>query len=348
MTERNKLLESIAATMADYRAEVTSRDGPSHVERWIKQFGRDSQVPVLRELDHVLKKTYFSRERATKFLDGLVSENALAGKEPCVFWKKATFHQRQENGHSQAELLRIFDDILEEKCGFTTASCDGSGSDHIYLDDAMFTGARVGKDLELWIRATAPKNATARVVVFAAHSFAAFKLQERIAKASRDQKKVIRLEIWRIAEFENKLINRNVSEVLWPSVLPDDDSLRAYIAAEKKFPFQPRDAGGKTAHNLFSSETGRQILEKELLLAGMRIRSFSKNPSPALRPLGFSPFGLGFGSMIVTFRNCPNNCPLALWWGDPDAESSHPFSKWYPLFPRETYGKGVNFDDFPF
>ncbi len=35
---------------------------------------------------------------------------------------------------------------------------------------------------------------------------------------------------------------------------------------------------------------------------------------------------LGFGSLVVTFRNCPNNAPLALWVGDP----------WYPLFPRTT------------
>jgi hypothetical protein len=35
---------------------------------------------------------------------------------------------------------------------------------------------------------------------------------------------------------------------------------------------------------------------------------------------------LGFGSLIVTFRNCPNNAPLALWAGDP----------WHPLFPRTT------------
>jgi hypothetical protein len=35
---------------------------------------------------------------------------------------------------------------------------------------------------------------------------------------------------------------------------------------------------------------------------------------------------LGFGSLIVTYRNCPNNAPLALW-------VDHP---WYPLFPRTT------------
>jgi hypothetical protein len=35
---------------------------------------------------------------------------------------------------------------------------------------------------------------------------------------------------------------------------------------------------------------------------------------------------LGFGSTLVTFRNCPNNCPLAFWAGYP----------WYPLFQRKT------------
>jgi hypothetical protein len=44
------------------------------------------------------------------------------------------------------------------------------------------------------------------------------------------------------------------------------------------------------------------------------------------RPLGLVPLQtLGFGSTIVTFRNCPNNCPLVLWAGHP----------WYPLFPRK-------------
>lgn len=116
------------------------------------------------------------------------------------------------------------------------------------------------------------------------------------------------------------------------------------MAKEQKFPFEPRQPGGKLQYNVFSSEEGRQLLERELLLAGMRIRAFCKNPNRALRPLGFSSFALGFGSMIVTFRNCPNNCPLALWWGDPHAGLNHPFSKWYPLFPRKTYATEVDFD----
>jgi len=120
--------------------------------------------------------------------------------------------------------------------------------------------------------------------------------------------------------------------------------LKAYMAEETKFPFKPRTPGGKCEHDIFSSEEGRQLLERELLMAGMRIRSFSQNPNRALRPLGFSPFGLGFGSTIVTYRNCPNNAPLALWWGDPEKPKSHPFSKWCPLVPRKTYGAEEEWD----
>jgi len=123
---------------------------------------------------------------------------------------------------------------------------------------------------------------------------------------------------------ENRNHYRNESEVLWPAAIPDDADLKAYMADERKFPFKPRAPGGTLENPIFSSEQGRQVIEREFLLAGMRIRGFSQNPSRALRPLGFSPFGLGFGSMIVTYRNCPNNSPLALWAGDP----------WYALLPR--------------
>ena len=50
--------------------------------------------------------------------------------------------------------------------------------------------------------------------------------------------------------------------------------------------------------------------------AGQTIRGFASNPSQMLKPLGYSPFDPGFGSMFVTYRNCPNNCPLALWYGE--------------------------------
>jgi hypothetical protein len=167
---------------------------------------------------------------------------------------------------------------------------------------------------------------------------------ERLKKAAVAAGKTTAFHCWAAVRFENRKRYRAMSEVLWPTVLPDDALLKEYMAHEEKFPFEPRQLGGKLEHELFSSEEGRQLLERELLLAGIRIRSFSQNPGRALRPLGFSAFGLGFGSTIVTYRNCPNNSPLALWWGDPNAGANHPFSKWYPLFPRKTYAPAIDLD----
>ncbi len=126
-------------------------------------------------------------------------------------------------------------------------------------------------------------------------------------------------------------------------MIPEDEQVQAYVSQPHKFPFEAREPG--RALGDFSSEEGRQLLERELLIAGVRIRGFCKNPKDIVRPLGFSPFGVGFGSMIVTFRNCPNNCPLALWWGDPEAPASSPLSQWYPILPRKTYRQGVYLDE---
>ena len=86
----------------------------------------------------------------------------------------------------------------------------------------------------------------------------------------------------------------------------------------------PGQVGGK---GIFSSDEARQLLEEEFLKAGVRIRQMCPNLNKYQRPLGNMLLEtLGFGSLIVTFRNCPNNAPLALWAGDP----------WHPLFPRTT------------
>jgi hypothetical protein len=170
------------------------------------------------------------------------------------------------------------------------------------------------------------------IIVMGHHAFGAWKMSERLKKAASECKKNITVHVWSIVTLENRLARKNNSDVLWPTSLPEE----AKEYATGKFPFVARAVGGTSA--IFSGEAGRSALEQALVRAGMKIRGFSQNPSPALRPLGFSPFGVGFGSTIITYRNCPNNTPLAFWWGDPNASAGHPFSKWRPLVPRKTYG----------
>jgi hypothetical protein len=268
-------------------------------------------------------------------LSKLVKNKDLAGPDPCSFWSRAHFLRIQQNGHSQEEMLELFGECLKNECGIKVSDCGKEGGDYIYIDDVIFSGNRVGNDLEAWIKNDAPTKAKVHVIVAVFHTMGDYFVEKRLYKAIKDSGKKIEITYWRAHEVENRKSYKDDSEVLWPTTIPDDPAVKAYAAQPHKFPFEPRNPGGKLGP--FSSEEGRQLLERELLIAGVAIRNFSQNPKDILRPLGFSPFGLGFGSMIVTFRNCPNNCPLALWWGDPHADPDHPFSKWYPLLPRKTY-----------
>lgn len=344
MSERQDLLKSIAKTMADYRVGEIVAPTPDHVDRWIRQFSVDIQLPLLKELDYVLNQTYFSKKLVADFMTGLVAKNKLAGSSPCGYWKKAHFLNIQQNGHSQNELLTFFDDILKANCGFTTTQCGATGGDFIYLDDVIFSGNRVSSDLELWIAEDAPTEATIHVVALAIHTGGEYWAKKRLQKIIDSSGKNIDMDYWCLKTIENRKSYKRNTEVLWPAVLPDYPDLKVYLDLPHKFPFEVRPEGGN--HGPFSSERGRQLLESEMLIAGIKILAACENPKDIMRPLGFSPFGLGFGSMMVTFRNCPNNCPLALWWGDPDADPSHPFSKWYPLFPRKTYSREESYYDF--
>ena len=335
---RSDLLTSIAATICDFRVGELPKPTSEHVDRWVCQFRPEIQVPLLREVDHVFRHSYFSQALIRRFFANLIETEKLVGDDARGFWQTAQLLDVQQQGSSQREILQVFREELDRKYGVLGQEQSPESKTFVYLDDVLFTGARVGNDLSAWIEGPAPLTATVEVVVMASHRFGEWKCTRRLQDEAREADKRVKFRFWAARRVENRLSNRADCEVLWPAILPTDDALNSYIAQERKFPFQPRGAGGKPHWTVFSSEEGRQLLERELLLAGMRIRSFSQQPSAALRPLGFGPFGLGFGSVIATYRNCPNNTPLALWWGDPTADKGHPFSRWYPLLQRRTYG----------
>lgn len=337
LNERRELLAAIANTIKDYRSDDLPEPTPDHVDKWIRQFGASVQVPMLCELNHVLKRTYFSRSDVRNFFSREIDNSALAGKEPREFWRAAHLLDIQEAGSSQTEIRRLFLEELEHRYGL--AAEGESNQVFVYLDDFLFTGNRMGNDLSTWIAQSAPTVATVHTLVIAMHRLGEWKCETRLEEAANATGKQLHFNFWAALRIENRKKYRNKSEVLWPTAIPYNNALTTYMAEETKFPFESRQPGRHSKTPIFSSEEGRQLLEKELLLAGMHIRSLSENPSPALRPLGFSPFGLGFGSMVITYRNCPNTAPLPLWWGDPTANSAHPLSQWYPLVQRKTYSE---------
>lgn len=342
MTERDDLLASVANEIRTYRKGELPEPTSEHVDRWLHQFTPAQQLPFLREFEHVIKQTFFSRKNVKDFLRALVTNAKLAGDDPAAYWSSANFLSIQQNGQSQKEMLKLFSKCLDDECGLDLEECGEAGGDFIYLDDVMFSGNRVGNDLEPWIVNDAPQSAKVHVIVAAYHTLGQFLVERKLNGVIAKSGKKIAIEYWRALTVENQRARKNGSGVLWPTAAPNVPEVQAYMALPSKFPFDPRQPSAKHIEP-FSSEAGRQVLESEFLIAGAKIRAMSDNPKQSMRPLGFSPFGVGFGSMIVTYRNCPNNCPLAMWWGDPEASSGA--LHWYPLLQREGYSSARNVFD---
>jgi len=329
MSTIEQLAASIAATSADYRNDELGPFTAEHVMRWARQFDEEERLPLLTEMDHVLKKSYFSEASVTDHLQSLAKEAKLVGGDPAAFWKGAGVLDVQQGGNSQREMLERFEAVLGKQFGMGLKDCVATSGHFVYLDDAIFTGNRVRRDLEPWINGSAPEKATVHVIVNATHA-GSYYAAEQLDKAAKAAGKAITLTWWRARPvIENRKYYRNQSEVLWPSEFPEGDEIAAYIKmlTDAGFPPEKRTQGGTPKDGVFSGEAGRETLERAFLKAGVRIRSMCPYLKETARPLGYSKLKtLGFGATIVTHRNCPNNCPLALWAGDP----------WYPLFRRKT------------
>lgn len=325
-----RLKKELAQQIKDYRAGELSYINAEHVEKWARQFPvwKDKKLGAMfmEELIYIFKRTYYSRKRtlsALQYINKLVTP-------------KSYIASIQKNGASQKEILELMrsNNLLPPTLPY-------NGENVVfYIDDFIFTGNRFLNDIRAWLteqKEKLPDHLIINIAVIVDHRYARYSLNKQKSLLMRDLG--IRIEFRFHAKFtyENRYSNRNRSDVLWPVVHPEDPMVKAYLRSlEQKYAFEPRIAG-KGQSPLFRSEEGRQLLERQFLWAGLKISSLSKNPNSILKPLGYGPFSFGFGSMLVSYRNCPNTTPLALWWGNPDVEEGHPLSKWYPLFPRKTY-----------
>ena len=326
MSNRNELLESIANTIQDYRAGEIEKPTPEHIDRWVSQFNESVRINILRELDYVLQKTYFNKTNFTQFLNTVINSKKLAGVEPSYFWQNIKFLNIQQGGNSQREMLLMFNSLFYEQYGLNISNCGANNPQaFLYLDDVLFSGNRIRNDISAWIRATAPNEAKVYIITLASHRKGQDYANREIEKVTKQTQKNIEF-IWKsLVHIEDRDYYINTTDVLRPVSIPDNPLVNAYVS---KMAYQPklRRSGSVGELGFFMSDEGRMLLEQEMLIAGTQIRQKCPNLNNYQRPLGNIVLEtLGFGSMIVTFRNCPNNTPLALWAGNP----------WYPLFSRK-------------
>ncbi len=320
------LLASIEGIIADYRSGEIEPLTQAHIRRWVEQFPEDVCEGLLTELERVLGQTYISKTRVEGFLKALVTNEKLTGGDPKAFWQGAKLLSIQQRGSSQRAMLGMFAVPLKSELGLDASKYVKVPSCYVYIDDGLFSGNHILSDLRGWLAADAPAEALVHVIVIALHRGGQYYARTSLEKAAKENGKSIKFTWWRILELEDRRTYINNSDVLRPTRIPADPITQAYVAAMQHQPLL-RTPPGTGALNIFSSEGARDLLEQQFLIKGAFIRTVCPNLHAYQRPLGNMVLEtLGFGSTIVTFRNCPNNAPLVFWAGNP----------WYPLFPRKT------------
>lgn len=339
-------IEQLAELVSDYRLGEIPPRTPEVVELWMKQFPTSVRRPLLRSLLRILKRTYISRGRLLDFFKRTVSTYAGIDSQkisPKDFWRNANLLDIQRGGESQKEMNKIMDEALIEIHGFGISGTGQGDEDFVYVDDIVATGNRVRNDILPWLKNV--DASTIKLHLVAPVQYTGSWWMERHLKDSADvsEKSIQVITRWpqdtysRPLIFENRRTYKNVSDVLWPTVIPDDDVVKDYLK-NLKYPVvlrnsvkpdEPASFRDSNKLELFRElEPERMLLESQLLTSGCRIRKENNNLPDRACPLGYENLGgLGFGSMFVTFRNCPNNSPISLWAGSDDIP---------PLFPRKT------------
>lgn len=327
----------ISAIIQNYRNGDVGKLDTEHVLRWVNQFEAQDQLLVLSETKNILDRNYLSEKKVNESIDIILSPNNTNNNDPVGFWSNCSLLEIQINGKSQSALIEKFTQRLQKKYGITPKINQKSNT-YVYLDDFLFSGNRIQNDVTKLLQTSDIDNCNIIFMTFGYFQSGQFSTSNNLKKLFDSLKRNIRISYTNFEgyDLENRLTYKNSSEVFWPTQnvlhIPE---VNHYLS---KFNKMPTFRDNLLLNNRVFNPVVREQFELAMLKAGVKILSFCKDPSRVVKPLGYSSFdGFGFGSTVFTYRNCPNNNPLAFWWGDKTKPSTHPFSKWYPLLERKTY-----------
>lgn len=341
--QKTDLIKKIVEIAGDYRkGEITPFNG-KHVERWVNQFevNESHKIVILGEVAHMLGNYYISRANAKDLISRMfktMPKESVGG----VKISDITFLVTQEEGKSQYAILQLAEELLQENYSTSIKDCGGSKV-YLYLDDCVYSGNKYRYDITDSPQLESPIKGSVLVschcgIYVNGFSYAKDRLQHHLAK------KGVQLK-----PFREKLLNDNCNsreplDIMWPK----------YIKGSKKIDAAISNINGRCAQrgwsssvgfrsnqivssNIFTSPANQMIVEQAFLEVGSKLYCAAQSPAFSMRPMGFKVLtSIGFGTPVVTWRNIPNNAPLALWYGDPSSYSSnHPLGMWYPLFPRK-------------
>lgn len=345
--EKNVMKAQIAQILTDYELSPDEGMNTAHVGRWLEQFDAAEQSFILKQTLLLLQNSYISKAAYISKVNDI-----LRNRNNRIIIRDSAFLNIQEvnRGASQKDLLEILEDQAEGIDGLdiSTVSRDSTNNQvrqfnsYIYFDDVCFSGNKALNDVSWFVEHFDLRNITIFVAFLGTHKYATYMLETTLAR--RFNGRNITLKIRQngfLKTRENRRRYSSQSEVFWSRengiVLPD------WIQQPEIY--TARDGSTRTGfvvNDIFPNSDDRNRFEHVLIDAGFYILQQSQNPAPILKPLGFSTFpGVGFGGTIFTYRNCPNNTPLAFWWGryGNDGIPNWALDCWYPLMRRTGYNQ---------
>ncbi len=344
--DRQQLLQSIAATAADYRAGEIPVLRPEYVDSWVRQFAQfgfneQHQLTILSETGRILNRFYINKERATAFCQNIIKNQATFGADPRLGVAGTKFLRIQRKGNSQNELLDLMAEAVQQQYGLRLEDCGAEPSRYVYLDDCIYSGNTVAHDLEGWLP-DATERVPLTILTFGLHSIGVSRLY-KVRNRFMQEKGIA---VQHVAATNLQLKNNpswdgNVSDCYWPREIAGVHDADEYIQELKRRreglrpgPRLFRPNGNPYREEIFSSAEARDTIEYAFLRAGLHIMNLPQNANRNMRPMGYEYLeSLGFGALPAFYRNISNNAPLALWWGDPN--EGYPLNQWQPLFLRK-------------
>lgn len=341
----NDSIDIICQILSDYSyyhdADFVERHGtpgiqPDHVSRWLEQFDSAKREDFAQAFSNVLSKSYISKEDVAHAANFLLTSTAVTNND-ALFFQNASFLDIQNNGQSQKVFLQDFIIPKAQGLNIPYSINDLSKNTFLYFDDVLFSGGRIGDDLEAWIKNIAPQSCNIVCIFIFIHTYGIYNAERKLKKVISDSGKNIAFRFCYMREVNNKRTFPRVTDVLHPRVVPQEaTTFYNEIAQASRFTIL-RGYEQAAPSFFFANEAERSLLEEQFVIAGLKIIS-QLTERKSWKPLGLEGFpSFGFGSTVVTYRNCPNISPLALWWGGQDAASI-----WYPLVPRRGYNNPVN------
>lgn len=338
------LEESIADKIKNYQKHLNYWEfDDKHVDIWIKQFPEEEREIVLTETDSLLSHNYISKSKIKDFFEKIWDTKEIMGEAPIMSLSQIQFLDIQIKGHSQKRLINLLEEYYLKTKGVKINRCNNTNvKKYIYLDDCMYTGLTLIKDICNWIDNMNPNSYTQLdVILLGKYNGNVDYVNGCLIK--KCNVKGITVKIYSMYEYNNNFHYVPPYDVLWPQYMDDDEYVNAYVQymEEQKKITGKGGLGFRSTYlgkesDLFTSSYNRVVLEKALLKKGAYICSLPQNRNERMKPMGYSHgISLGFGAFFATCFNISNNCPLAFWWGDLWSLSSETLGKWYPLLPRE-------------